>query len=181
MPTSFLRKLFHWDEWRGGIQSLRIARGEVGSQEDVNPLHSSSISRYSVAVEGSSLFAFVDLKDPFAAGEIAGEELPGPILSILSVRRFNALYLFFTPHTRTNALATTNEITRRYADCKVTAHELPVSDPKDYSSLMGGLCRQLRNLSMDYTLGVGFISPPVLEAAKTAVSRDNYVCVSSGT
>lgn len=60
-------------------------------------------------VEGSaspripSLYAFVDLKDPFAAGGIAGEELPGPILSIMSALPMSCLYLFHTPHTRNRA------------------------------------------------------------------------------
>jgi hypothetical protein len=43
--------------------------------------------------------AFVDPKDPFMQGEIAGESLPGPILSMMSGRHFDALYLFHTPHT----------------------------------------------------------------------------------
>ena len=192
MPASFLRRLFHWDKWRGGIWTPYITKGEVVGQEDVNSLRSSSISRDPAAVEGSSLFAFVDLKDPFTAGEIAGEELPGPILSILNARKFNSLYLFFTPHTRSNALATRNEITRRYADCRVVARELPVSDPRDYSSLMGSLCRHLRDLAIErdslLSEALGNYSKQERMAdiyarrnIETVASRGNYVCVSSGT
>ena len=43
------------------------------------------------------LFAFVDHKDPFMPAEIAEEELPGPIVSILGARAFNRVYLFHTP------------------------------------------------------------------------------------
>ena len=177
MPGSFLRKLFRWDGWRGGIQTLNIARK----------------SRGSTVTEGSSLFAFVDLKDPFAVAEIAGEELPGPILSILSARKFDYLYLFFTPHTRTNALATRNEITRRYADCVAVAHELPVSDPKDYSSLMGNLCRHLRDLAIEKDSPFHRLLGHHYEQQRMAdiyerrtydrrlAGKGNYVCVSSGT
>lgn len=112
----------------------------------------------------NSLFAFVDPKDPFTAGEIAGEQLPGPILSILSARQFNFLFFFHTPHTRENALATQKEVSHRHPDCQVRIHELPVSDPKDYSSLMGRLARMVRIL--------------MIKLPKTG---DSYVCVSSGT
>jgi len=80
------------------------------------------------------------------ATELAGEEQPGPILSIMSARKFELLFLFHTPHTRANVFATTDEVRRRYPDCKISTHELPVPDPKDYSSLMSSLARQLRDL-----------------------------------
>lgn len=65
-----------------------------------------------VASEGSALFAFVDLRDPFADGEVAGEQVPGPLLSILSAKRFDGLFLFHTPHTRQNARQAVDEIER---------------------------------------------------------------------
>jgi hypothetical protein len=43
------------------------------------------------------LLAFVDHKDPFMLAEIAEEELPGPILSILGARAFDRVHLFHTP------------------------------------------------------------------------------------
>src|SRR5229473_3073178 len=98
------------------------------------------------AVKLSSLFAFVDPKDPFTLGEIAGEKLPGPILSIMSAKQFDSLFLFNTPHTSENALSTKDELSRRYPECLVAIYELPVSDPKDYSSLMGLLARLVRTL-----------------------------------
>src|SRR5690349_8367223 len=45
------------------------------------------------------LFAFVDPKDPFTAGELADEPLPGPLLSILAARPFTDAFLFHTPQT----------------------------------------------------------------------------------
>jgi transcriptional regulator with AAA-type ATPase domain len=113
----------------------------------------------------NSLFAFVDPKDPFTPGEIAGEQLPGAILSIMSAKQFRHLFLFHTPHTRDNAVATEKEVSSRYPDCQIVVHELPVSDPKDYSSVMGRLARTVRRLMK---LGSSDIA-------------DCYVCVSSGT
>jgi Nif-specific regulatory protein len=110
----------------------------------------------------------------------------------MSARQFSFLYLFFTPHTRANALATTNEIARKFGDCRVAAHELPVSDPKDYSSLMGSLCQHLRDLAIkkDFRDDKAFPNPEkqkkmadIYEMRKTQrlASQSNYVCVSSGT
>jgi DNA-binding NtrC family response regulator len=115
------------------------------------------------AAKRNSLFAFVDPKDPFAAGEIAGEELPGPIISIMSARQFGTLFLFHTPHTSENTLSTKDELSRRYSECLIEIYELPISDPKDYSCLMGLLARLVRNLVVRARVG------------------DSYVCVSSGT
>lgn len=98
------------------------------------------------------------------AGEIAGEQLPGPILSIMSAKPFGHLFLFHTPHTRENAAATEKEVSSRYPECQIAVHELPVSDPKDYSSVMGRLARTVR-----------LMRPESSEIA------DRYVCVSSGT
>jgi len=111
----------------------------------------------------NSLFAFVDLMDPFTPSEVAGEELPGPILSILSAKEFNSAFLFHTAHTRENALATKDEISRKYPECRVQLQSLPVSDPKDYSSLMGSLWRYGRDLLW------------------RSDADENYVCASSGT
>ncbi len=149
MAQSFLQRLFG---------QRKRNRSELKSQEpqpkvqDVPP-----------AAKRKSLFAFVDPKDPFAPGEIAGEELPGPILSIMSAKQFDSLFLFHTPHTRGNALSTKDEVSRRYPECRVGIYELAISDPKDYSSLMGLLARLIRKLMLGAHVG------------------DSYVCVSSGT
>jgi transcriptional regulator with GAF, ATPase, and Fis domain len=114
-------------------------------------------------ITGRTLFAFVDPKDPFTPGEVAGEEQAGPILSLMAARQFDFLFLFHTPHTRGNAAATHDEVRRRYAKCQVMMRELAVSDPKDYSSLMGRLAREVR------------------EITRLSRAAENSVCVSSGT
>jgi DNA-binding NtrC family response regulator len=110
-----------------------------------------------------ALFAFVDPKDPFTPGVVAGEERTGPVLSLLDARPFDRLFLFCTPHTRDNAEATRGEVGGRFPGCAITVRELPVSDPKDYSPLMGLLARSVSGILRQH---------PRME---------NFICVSSGT
>jgi DNA-binding NtrC family response regulator len=112
---------------------------------------------------GRTLFAFIDPKDPFMAGEIAGEERPGPILLLLEARQFERLNLFYTPAMSPHAESTRRELAHRYPDCDLALELVPVADPKDYSALMGSLARQVRELTAS--------QPP----------GQNFVCVSSGT
>jgi transcriptional regulator with AAA-type ATPase domain len=110
-----------------------------------------------------TLFAFIDLKDPYAAAEIAGEMAPGPVLSILAARPFTHAFLFHTPQTRENAAATLREIAERHPGCRVELRSLRVSDPKDYSAIMGALGREVRGIRAKHR------------------GTDHFVCVSSGT
>jgi transcriptional regulator with AAA-type ATPase domain len=109
------------------------------------------------------LLSFVDYKDPFMHGEVAGEGRPGAILSILDSRTFERAHLFHTYELRANAAATEAEIRQRWPRCNVCLHELPISDAKDYSSVMGALAREVRRL------------------AREGGGTDDFVCVSSGT
>src|SRR6187402_307508 len=111
-----------------------------------------------------ALFAFVDPKYPFSPGEIAEHEQAGPILSILGTRAFNKVFLFHTPQTAANADLTRQEVRQRYPGCECGVFSLPVSDPKDYSALMGGLASLIRKLR-------GSLPP----------QSENFFCVSSGT
>ena len=176
MANSFLQRLF--GQKKRGSDAGSLSFGETlkslvnpetpssdgADQEDRNPLESGpAVENTGVTTNVNSLFAFVDPKDPFTAAEIAGEELPGPILSIMSAKQFDSLFLFHTPHVHKNALATKTEVSRRYPTCSVLVHELHISDPKNYSLLMGQLGPLVRSLMLGAHIG------------------DIYVCVSSGT
>jgi len=114
------------------------------------------------------LLSFVDPKDPFAVGPVAGEELTGPILSIMSTREFDSLFLFCTPHTRANALATADEVKRRYPRTRVVmSMELILADPKNYRILLSLLTERVRKENLH------------LELQKPHVQA--YICISSGT
>jgi len=165
MARSFLQRLL--GKRNRGFEARPPAETPTSRVPDQEHLKSqqarSEILNFQPTAKVNSLFAFVDLKDPFTPGEIAGEELPGPILSIMSVKQFGSLFLFHTPHTRENALSTKDEVSHRYPECRIAVHELLVSDPKDYSALMGRLSRLVRKL---------------MRLPRTG---DNYICVSSGT
>src|SRR6266436_6978145 len=165
MARSFLQRLL--GKRNRGFEARPSAETPTSRAPDQEHLKSeqarSEIQNFQPTTKVNSLFAFVDLKDPFTPGEIAGEELPGPILSIMSAKQFDSLFLFHTPHTRENALSTKDEVSRRYPECRVGIYELAISDPKDYSSLMGLLARLIRKLMLGARVG------------------DSYVCVSSGT
>src|SRR6266849_2925525 len=103
----------------------------------------------------NSLFAFVDPKDPFAPGELAEEQFPGPILSILSAKKFDRIFLFYTPHTRKNAQETEAEALQRYPECRITLHELPISDPKNYRVLIGLLRAIVQKLALAWRMRGG--------------------------
>ena len=178
MTPSFLHRLFGRKKRGNDAGSLSIRetiRGlvkpemftsDAADQENRKPSESGSAAgKTGAGTNVNSLFAFVDPKDPFTPGEIVGERLPGPVLSIMSAKQFQHLFLFHTPHTREHAVATEKEVSSRYPECQIVVNELPVSDPKDYSSVMGRLARTVRRLMK---LGSSEIA-------------DCYVCVSSGT
>jgi transcriptional regulator with AAA-type ATPase domain len=175
MPHSILDRLFQWRKRERGplslVEGARSAGTRVGAanSQGIQPAEQKPVPVAKVdapvpVAKVNALFAFVDLKDPFVWGEIAGDELPGPILSILSAKCFANLFLFNTPHTRQNAIEIKNEVSQRYPECRIVVHELPVSDPKDYSSVMGQLSRLIRDMG-----------------GPTTAETNNYVCVSSGT
>src|SRR5216684_1422249 len=182
MAPSFLQRLFgqkkrgsdagslSFRETVKGVVKPETPSGGVADQEDrkglEKPVESGpAVENIGAMTNVNSLFAFVDPKDPFTPGEVAGEQLPGPILSIMSAKQFGHLFLFHTPHTREHAVATQKEVSDRYPECQIVVNELTVSDPKDYSSVMGRLARTVRRLMK---LGSSEIA-------------DCYVCVSSGT
>src|SRR5260370_14055134 len=165
MALSFLQRLFGQKNRGRDTPSLGLTPpSDVARQANLKSRGpDSQVQNSQPMPKVNSLFAFVDFKDPFAPGEIAGEELPGPILSIMSLKQFGSLFLFHTPHTRENALSTKAEESHSYPACRIAVHELPISDPTYYSALMGRLSRLVRKL---------------MRLPRTG---DNYVCVSSGT
>jgi Regulator of RNA terminal phosphate cyclase len=177
MTQSFLQRLFGKKKQDRDAQAVVAAPSQLNDDEystsprleSQSPLGGKEVANCVSTVHSPtvtkrrSLFAFVDLKDPFMPSEIGGEDLPGPILSIMNAMQFESLLLFHTPHAHTNALATQKELSERYPGCKVVERGLPVSDPKDYSSLIVELAAHVRQF---------------MSRIKT---EDKYACVSSGT
>ena len=57
--------------------------------------------------------------DPFFKGLVDHEEQPGPILSLLSSRSFDHVFLFDTPGTQKLTEETRDAISNFHRDCKV--------------------------------------------------------------
>jgi transcriptional regulator with GAF, ATPase, and Fis domain len=134
-----------------------------GNLPEDDPLKATSGgARKTPFVREKVLYAFVDLKDPFVAYEVFNEPLPGPVLSILASMPFDEVVLFHTPHTVEQTRGTRASILEKFPGCRIVIKEIPASDPKDYSILMGSLSRFIRDRSDVY-------------------QTMNFVCASSGT
>jgi len=80
------------------------------------------------------LMSFVGRRDPFRADHAASGD--GPLLSLLAVRTFSSVYLFynnFEYHRRASAVL--EELLRRSPEVDVSYVGIPVNDPTDYESL----------------------------------------------
>ncbi len=102
MAMSFLQRFFGPSKRSHDAPSVGLTptSGAAGQAEPKSQEVQPEVQDVPVTAKRNSLFAFVDPKDPFSPGEIAGEELPGPILSIMSAKQFRFLLLFHTPHPR---------------------------------------------------------------------------------
>lgn len=81
------------------------------------------------------LLTFTGFHDPFFAGLIDQEEQPGPILSLLSSRAFEQVYLFDTPGTRKSTKATRSAISRLHPGTQVQVLDTNLEDPTDYRQI----------------------------------------------
>lgn len=114
-------------------------------------------------VTGKTLFAVVDVRDPFAPSLIDGEQQAGTILSLMATQPFDLLFLFYNPTTQPNAHETSREVNSRYPDCKVVLLGLPDSSLEDPFSFVRKLSRQVR------------------EATRMSRDTEKHLCMSSGT
>ncbi len=104
------------------------------------------------------LLTFTGFHDPYTLGLIGGEEVPGPILSLLSVRTFDQVILFDTPNTRENTQLTKMALEKRYPDLSVAVRDLPLNDPTDYLEILTFLRRHSQEIVTAQTMARYFIS-----------------------
>jgi DNA-binding NtrC family response regulator len=88
------------------------------------------------------LLTFTGFHDPYSKGLIGEEDQPGPVLSLLKLRHFDAIYLLTTPNTENNTSSTV-----RALDTHPAAHRVsvPLNDPTDYGAILG----HLRSITRD--------------------------------
>lgn len=109
------------------------------------------------------LLTFTGFHDPFFKGLVDTVEQPGPILSLLSARSFDHIFLFDTPGTQTVTLKTKEAVKKRHHGCEVHVIALNLADPTNYHDILAGLRAHL---------------PIILE---NFFSARFYIAVASGT
>ena len=85
------------------------------------------------------LLTFTGFHDPYFKGLVDHEEQPGPILSLLSSRSFDHVFLFDTPSTQRVTEETKDAISKLHRDCKVHVLEINLNDPTNYEAILDGL------------------------------------------
>ena len=104
------------------------------------------------------LLTFIGFNDPYSLGLVGEEEVPGPILSLITARRFNRLILFRTPNTEKHTSATQSVLKKVYPSIVVETRDLPLADPTDYHWILRGLRAQLKDIIDSFPKADFFIS-----------------------
>ena len=104
------------------------------------------------------LLTFTGFHDPYALGLIGGEEVPGPVLSLLAVRNFDQVILFDTPNTRENTRLTNIALEVRHPNLNVAVRDLPLNDPTDYLEILAWLRQHYQEISSVHPQADYFIS-----------------------
>ncbi len=104
------------------------------------------------------LLTFTGFHDPYSKGLVDQEEQPGPILSLLNVRRFEHVFLFDTPTTREISRNNKEAISALYRECEVHVLDMKLSDPTSYRDIFGGLKQQAHVIQEEYGPASFFIS-----------------------
>ena len=104
------------------------------------------------------LLTFTGFHDPYALGLIGGEEVPGPILSLLAVRSFDHVILFDTPNTRENTRLTRAALEAQHPSTSVEVRDVPLTDPTDYLEILAWLRRHFQEISVAYPQARYYIS-----------------------
>ncbi|MEW6184211.1 MAG: RNA repair transcriptional activator RtcR family protein [Thermodesulfobacteriota bacterium] len=92
------------------------------------------------------LLTFTGFHDPYFKGLIGQEEQRGPILSLLSLRPFDKVYIFDTPATKKLTIATQKAIYKQDKKIDVEVLKIDLDDPTDYQAILKGLRYHIREL-----------------------------------
>jgi DNA-binding NtrC family response regulator len=92
------------------------------------------------------LLTFVGFHDPFHRSAVEGEELKGPVLYLLGLRRFDGVHLFTGPSTLVIARATAEAIGRIHPDTEVRVEPIDLDDPINYGQIIAGVRKTFRRI-----------------------------------
>jgi len=95
------------------------------------------------------LLTFVGFHDPFHRSAVEGEELKGPVLYLLGLRRFDRAILFTGPSTLPIARATAEAIGRIHPDTEARVESIDLDDPISYGQIIAGLRKAFRRISTE--------------------------------
>ncbi len=104
------------------------------------------------------LLTFTGFHDPYFKGLVDPEEQPGPILSLLNVRKFDHIILFDTPKTFQITAQTKQAINKLHPKSDVHVLEINLSDPTNYRDIFNGLRKHLQRIITDYPSACFYIS-----------------------
>ena len=104
------------------------------------------------------LLTFTGFHDPYFKGLVDQEEQPGPILSLLSTRSFDHIFLFDTPSTQRVTEETKDAILKLHRGTEVHVLEINLSDPTNYQEIFRGLRVHLHSIIEDFSSARFFVA-----------------------
>lgn len=103
------------------------------------------------------LLTFTGFHDPYFKGLVDREEQPGPILSLLSARSFDHIFLFDTPTTQRVTQETKDAISKLYRHSEVHVLEINIDDPTNYQDIFRGLRFHLQHMIESFQTASFFV------------------------
>lgn len=104
------------------------------------------------------LLTFTGFHDPYTKGMIDDADQPGPILSILSMRSFQHIFLFDTPTTTEMTQRTYEAIESLHSELEIHIIPLNLSDPTNYQEIFSGLREHAIAIQNEFSDSRFFIS-----------------------
>jgi len=104
------------------------------------------------------LLTFTGFHDPYIKGLVDQEEHPGPILSLLTTRSFDHIFLFDTPSTQQVTVKTKAAIEKLHSGSKVHVLGINLVDPTNYQEIFRGLRIYLHRIIDDFPSAHFFVA-----------------------
>ncbi len=104
------------------------------------------------------LLTFTGFHDPYFKGLVDQEEQAGPILSLLTTRSFDHIFLFDTPSTQRITTETKDAIIKLHTGSEVRVIEVNLSDPTNYQEIFKGLRTHLYRITEDFASARFFVA-----------------------
>lgn len=104
------------------------------------------------------LLTFTGFHDPYFKGLVDQEDQPGPILSLLSIRSFDHVFLFNTPNTEEITQETASVVSNLYPQSEIHILEVNLADPTNYRDIFKELRKYIQHILDEFQDARFFIS-----------------------